>query len=96
MTGPIKRNGWCAGPGTSGGVNGGGDIVRLSEGLALIDGAMWSAARARKPGRCRLTGAEYPVGTQIYRPIGNGNKRMQRVLASEVDKAPLRAPDTHS
>lgn len=55
-------------------------------GLATIDGQAWARCKARKASRCILSGYEIRPGDLVYRPIGNGANRMQRALASQVER----------
>lgn len=61
-------------------------IQRINMDLLRYRGLLWSRATARKATKCWLTRAEIVKGDDIYRPITNGNNRMQRLKASEVDR----------
>jgi len=67
-------------------------IERLADALVSIDGRPWSRVRARKAGVCRCTGQRFEKGALIYRPFDSGVDRWQRILASEIDPAPIQPP----
>lgn len=77
-------------------------VERVSTGLVLIDSMsfgdmhraqLWSAVKARKSRKCALSGKSIRPGDLVYRPVGNASNRMKRILASEIDAAPLGGKD---
>lgn len=64
-------------------------ILRPHDGLALVDGQLWTRAVARKSTSCLSSGAQIRPGDAVYRPAGNGNNRMYRILASVVEQRPI-------
>lgn len=62
-------------------------VERLAEGIIRTRGSVWLCAKSRKPGRCIWTGRTYAAGELVYRQIGNGQRRSERILASAVEAA---------
>lgn len=60
-------------------------ITHVSDGIILVDGAMWTCAKARKVSVCARSRRKIQPGDIIYRPFGNGAERMKRILASVVN-----------
>lgn len=54
----------------------------VAPGLVQHGGLIWSQAKARKPGQCCVTRQDFAAGDLVYRPITNGGRRMDRVVAS--------------
>jgi hypothetical protein len=60
---------------------------RLTDGLVMIDGQMWSRAKARKMATCEVSGKPIVPGDYVYRPLGNPMNRMKRIKAEAIDPA---------
>lgn len=62
-------------------------IERRATGLVIINGRLWSLAKARQDFRCMGHKVEHIKGTLAYRPLveGGGVARNQRVCADFVN-----------
>lgn len=69
------------------------NIMFLSPGVVALDwsqfrdrykGQLWAECKSRKITTCNLTGLPIKVGDKIFRPVGNTQNRMKRILAQEL------------
>lgn len=63
-------------------------ITFPSDGLALINGKLWTRSKARKQYLCLRTGNLCAKGTLVYRPMTNDSTRWQRIAATSIEVTP--------
>lgn len=59
----------------------------LSPGLIVWGNFLWSKRTARKTTECALTGLPINRGDPVYAPVTDGDARMLRIVAAELEEA---------
>lgn len=58
-------------------------VTVLSDGLVGLSSEygrqLWACCKMRKQHQCTVCKRPFPVGSKMYRPIGNSYNRMQRI-----------------
>lgn len=64
-------------------------VETVAPGVVVIkrngNDAVWALCTTRKPYKCSVDGAEFPKGSDAYRPVGNKQYRYERICAAHID-----------
>ena len=67
------------------------DGVIMVSGSRRLQNGIWYLVKTRKCFECALSGEPISKGVTAYKPMGNGMKRMQRILPSHIFNAIAKA-----